>query len=114
MNLTLPFPPSVNELYRDGGRGKRPKTERYKKWCEEAGWMLKEQKAKAVLGKVILMLNFSPPDKRARGIDNYLKAPLDLLVSVGIIENDEDAVLGLQTLWVREQKPGCYITVRAA
>jgi len=116
MNITLPFPPSVNSLYADGARGKftrkRPKSKVYVKWRTLAMGELLLQKVKLVPGPVRIRLLYSPPDKRKRGIDNYPKAVLDLLVDAGVILDDEQSLRGFSADWDETRKPGCYITVR--
>nr|WP_281261308.1 RusA family crossover junction endodeoxyribonuclease [Devosia submarina] len=54
------------------------------------------------------------PDRRARDGDNLLKAPLDLLVKHGIIEDDSNKFVSKGSFeWVDIGAP-CTITVTAA
>lgn len=85
--INLPWPPAVNNLYATVGR-KRIRTERYKAWLTEAGWMVRQQRPSAVLGRYRLTLVAYRPDARKHDLDGILKAPLDLLVSLGITEDD--------------------------
>ena len=91
ITLSLPFPPSVNALYRNvSGRG-RVKTERYKTWLRAAGNELLATplgQRVPIEGKFILTVLAGRPDKRIRDLDNLLKAPLDLLQAHGLIKND--------------------------
>ena len=83
----LPIPPSVNALWFNvAGRG-RFRTDSYKAWLAEAGWMLKEQRVTRIRGPVGLTMLAGLP-KRPRDLDGCLKAACDLLEANGIIEND--------------------------
>lgn len=85
--ISLPYPPSVNGLYKNAGK-KRIKTEGYKAWLTAAGWELKLQRPEPVRGRYRLALTLTPPDRRARDVDNTVKAVSDLLKSMGVIEED--------------------------
>lgn len=86
-SFTLPYPPTLNNLFKNAGK-RRIKTDGYKAWLDEAGWSLRAQRPQPVLGRYILTLTLSPPDNRARDLDNLAKAASDLLVTHGIIEAD--------------------------
>ena len=87
VHLRLPFPPSLNNLFKNVARG-RARTQRYEAWAHEAGWLLRQQYPGRVAGPFNVALVFERPDKRRRDLDGLAKAPLDLLVTLGIIEND--------------------------
>lgn len=85
--LWLPFPPSLNSLF--PGKAKRHKSERYEAWIKEAGQALMQQdKGRGFRIPVSVSYKFGQPDKRKRDLDNLFKAPNDLLVAHGIIEDD--------------------------
>jgi crossover junction endodeoxyribonuclease RusA len=88
VTLTLPFPPSVNALTRNVPGVGRVKTARYKAWITEAGWEARRQHAGKVLGPYALTIIAKRPDARRRDLGNLEKAISDLLVSLGIIEDD--------------------------
>jgi len=90
--IELPFPPSTNNLFVNGLRGRFP-SQRYADWITEAGWILTSQRPAKVAGPVVLSFWFNPPDKRKRDITNLLKAPEDLLVKHGVIEADDNTVV---------------------
>jgi crossover junction endodeoxyribonuclease RusA len=90
--IELPFPPSTNNLFVNGLRGRFP-SQRYADWITEAGWILTSQRPPKVAGPVVLSFWFNPPDKRKRDITNLLKAPEDLLVKHGVIEADDNTIV---------------------
>ena len=91
--ITLPFPPSVNNLFMNGKHG-RFRSQRYDSWLQEAGVEIMRQRPKKIAGPVILTFEFQEGhDKRKRDISNLVKAPEDLLVKHGIIEADDGAIV---------------------
>lgn len=57
------------------------------------------------LGELALLIELTPPDKRARDVDNYTKAILDALEGAEIFENDKQ-VQHLEVFKARPRKPG--------
>jgi Holliday junction resolvase RusA-like endonuclease len=91
--ITLPFPPSTNNLFINTSRG-RIRSSKYDEWATEAGWELTRQRPSKVAGPVMLTFDFqSNRDKRKRDITNLLKAPEDLLVNFGVIEADDNTIV---------------------
>ena len=87
VSLTLPFPVSVNRLWR-GGQRRIYKSREYNLWLYEAGNKLVEQKPAKIVGNYELTVWLYPPDKRRRDLDNYFKCISDLLEHHNVIEND--------------------------
>ena len=85
--LTLPFPVSVNEMYRNKLKG-RAKSERYMIWARAAGWELKAQRQKPIHGSYTMTLCLYEADNRRRDPDNFVKGVSDLLVTHGLIDDD--------------------------
>ena len=110
----MPFPPSINRLYRAVG-GRSILSEAYRRWKLEAGWALAAQHPKRVFGPVAVTVELCAPDKRRRDADNAgTKAVLDLLVAHQIIEADDSRFLREVTArWVDSGAP-CTVTVRTA
>lgn len=93
LTLTLPFPPSMNRLWRVGKENTMYRSDVYERWKKEATWTAKIQvRNKCIKGPFKLTITFVKPDKRHRDLDNLLKAVLDCLQSVGAIENDKNCV----------------------
>lgn len=108
VSFTVPFPPSVNALFANiPGRG-RIKTRYYKQWLKEAGWEIKAQpRGRVITGDISIDIR-CPHGFRAGDIDNRVKALLDLIVSVGIIEDDR-FVVDLRVRWDHVEK--CTISI---
>ena len=91
IGIHLPMlPPSVNSLYRNvPGRG-RVKTARYKDWLTAAGAIIQTQlrSNERIEGPYALRLRAFRPDKRRRDLSNLLKSTEDLLVALGIVQDD--------------------------
>lgn len=86
--ISIPVPPSSNNLFANGRRG-RFKTAEYKSWIDEAGWTVKAQKPTPVKGPYKLFITVP----KIRGdLGNREKAVSDLLVSLGLIDDDRHAV----------------------
>ena len=87
-SLTLPFPPSTNNLFMTIGR-KRPASPKARAYALavrravlEAGTpQIASQSVRAVIAAWV-------PNLRARDLDNLLKAPLDGLVKAGVLADD--------------------------
>lgn len=102
IRFRLPFPPSVNGLFRNFIRG-RVKTGQYKKWIKEAFIVFEKQTFFRLPGRVTIKILLFRPDKRKRDLDNYVKALLDFLVAQGVIE-DDSTVQSLMVAWAKEIK----------
>lgn len=87
IRLELPFPPGVNNLFKNTGRG-RARTARYEAWAYEAGLKLRRQRPGSIPGHFRVEMTFDRPDQRRRDLDGLAKAPLDLLVTLGVIADD--------------------------
>lgn len=87
--LRLPFPPSVNNLYVNGKRG-RFTSERYVHWQAEALAMFLQQPARLDrhTHPVSVVYTFGQPDKRRRDVFNLEKAVSDFLVKQGVLADD--------------------------
>lgn len=91
ITLSLPAPPSTNNLFANAkGRG-RVKTAEYRTWLQSAGLLINFQTAKtrvrAVPSPVHVEVRLGKVNP-ARDADNFLKAVNDLLVHAGVISGD--------------------------
>jgi crossover junction endodeoxyribonuclease RusA len=92
LSVTLPFPPSVNRLWRQV-RKSVIRSPEYESWLNTASWLVREAvlktgDRKGVSGPYALYVRLCPPDRRARDLDNTLKALSDALKAGGAIEGD--------------------------
>jgi len=116
--LTIPAPPSVNNLFSNSVRG-RFKTPAYKAWLAEAGWTVREQMTRdgcdRVPGRVVIVMGVERASLRA-DLDNTAKAAIDLLVLHKVIDDDR-FVTGLVLAWMPQgnhRTPRARIMVRPA
>jgi crossover junction endodeoxyribonuclease RusA len=116
--LTIPAPPSVNNLFSNSVRG-RFKTPKYKAWLQEAGWRIREQMAAdgcdRVPGRVVVMIGVERTNLRA-DLDNQAKAVLDLLTAHHVIDDDR-FVTGLVLAWMPQgghRTPIARVMIRPA
>lgn len=87
VTLSLPFPPSVNNLWRRGRTGMY-RSPSYMTWLNAAGTMLNAQKPGKIAGHYVIAIELERKDNRRRDCDNLVKAVSDLLEQHGVIEND--------------------------
>jgi Holliday junction resolvase RusA-like endonuclease len=89
--LDLPMPPGVNHLYPTVGN-KRIRSSEYDEWTQRAGWELQIQRPGCAVGpvEITVTLNDAP---RKYDPDGKLKALLDLIVSHGIIADDNHQIV---------------------
>lgn len=92
IKLVLPFPPTVNHLFPTIVRGGKPiriKSKKYKDWLDSCpGLMEFKVKGKCTISYLIYF-----PDNRIRDGQNYMKAPLDYLVSENVILSDDRKIV---------------------
>ena len=104
--LVLPFPPSTNNLF--AGKARRFRSKGYEAWIAEAEHAMRQQRPLPHhTGAVELSLTAGwprrkdgSPSQQRRDISNYIKAPEDLLVKFGVIE-DDSLVEDLRIRWER-------------
>lgn len=97
MILTLPYPPTANNLFLNVEKG-RVKSLSYRAWITAALWELKRQRPQLVRGAYRLTITAVRPDNRARDIDNLIKPISDTLKKGGVIEDDAKA-LSVYAAW---------------
>lgn len=105
-SLVLPWPPSGNHahFHVDNARVIKPEVARYRRHvaalCYNAG---------RVAGRYVLHLHLSPPDARARDIDNALKSIGDALVRAGFLPDDSMAFMRELHVTVDDARNGSAI-----
>ena len=112
--LTLEFPPSVNNLYVTGKDGRRYLAPRARAYKKTAGWQAKEQGAREpIAGEVGVILDIYPPaDGRKHDGDNLQKIVLDSLRGIAL----EDDALVYRLEWEKFKpttKPRIEVSIYA-
>ena len=110
--LRLPFPISVNALYKNKLKG-RAKSERYRTWANAVGWDIKAQKQTPISGWYSLTVILSENDNRRRDPDNFVKCVSDALTEHGLIEDDSLCV-SLNVQRQKSDKKYCDVIVQAS
>ncbi|WP_241648918.1 RusA family crossover junction endodeoxyribonuclease [Rosenbergiella collisarenosi] len=90
MRLVLPFPPTVNTYWRFTKTGVLISASGRIFRANAIAAVVEQLKRipKPITGPVQITLKLSPPDKRRRDLDNYLKAIFDSLTHAGIWVDD--------------------------
>lgn len=113
--LVLPRPMSTNALFRNvEGRG-RVETSEYRSWQKDCrDWLRAQMPLPRFLQPVQVTLFLGEVGVGNMDADNGAKAPIDLLVSLGVIKNDSRRWVRLaQQVWVPDLR-GLVIDVRTA
>lgn len=114
LELELPYPPSVNHMYKPAGCGfvKSAKSRSYQKACIQKclGQAMIQGLSRTIDGNVLCEMDIHPPDKRKRDFDNVQKAVWDSVVRAGVIEDDSK----IQQAVIRKMEPvsGGKVVVR--
>lgn len=106
--VTLPLPPTTNNLYKGAGRG-RAKTQGYNDWIEAAGWALARERISPVLGAYAFLLAL--PRGMPGDCSNRIKAPEDLLVKHKLTPDDRHADLVMAHRSNAVAGAACIVTV---
>lgn len=112
--ITLPMPPSVNNLYQGMGKNRRKSTG-YSAWFGEAGWRLNEARAKRLCGNLKpdswYWTDIRLPQNHLGDTDNRLKAVHDLLHQMHLTPDDK-WLLGGTYMRCPHVEPGtCVVSV---
>lgn len=112
ITIDLPFPPSVNNLFANGSKGRFP-TQQYRDWQAAAGWKILADRPGRLPGPVKITLILEEKHGR-RDLDNLVKAPLDLLVKHSVIDGDHRTVVReINSSWSNKVQ-GVRITIEPA
>ena len=89
ININLPWPPSVNSLYRINRRSRIFKSKKAVDYTATVGWTLKRAGFEGFgMSRVEIDILACPPDRRKRDLDNIQKALLDSLQEAGLFKDD--------------------------
>lgn len=109
-SLQLPYPPSVNAMYRNVAGVGRVKSTKYRAWLREALDSLWQQKPDRVGGPIRICIRAQRRNKQA-DLDNLIKPCLDFLVSCDFIDDDKN-VESISITWAPVE--GAHVYVEAA
>lgn len=111
IRLQLPFPPSVNQITAVV-RGRKITSKRGREYRKEALEAIRQQFSdRALTGRLHVVIELYPPDRRRRDVDNSNKAPLDALTCAGVYEDDSQ-IDHLEIIRCEVTKPGkCIVTI---
>ena len=87
INLTIPYPPSVNHYWGVSGK-QRFLGKKGKEFRQAVAEACLDLEVKTMEGNVSVFVALWPPDKRTRDIDNTIKPLLDAMEHAGVYEND--------------------------
>ncbi len=120
IELTLPFPPSVNHYLVKSVRAAKGKAFVHvhvsKKGIIYQGQVLaiclQKRAVKRLTGRLRVDITLYPPDKRKRDVDNYPKVLLDSLTKAGVWEDDEQIdKLTITRAWPRRPEGACVVRI---
>lgn len=111
IELTLPYPPSVNTYWRHVGE-RVLISSKGRSYRLDVATSVIVSRSPRQQGRLAIEVDLYPPDKRRRDIDNTLKALLDSLQHGGLYEDDSQ----IDELCVRRHPPvdggQCVVRVR--
>jgi len=108
---SFPLPPSVNALWRTG-QARMYRSKRYLAWLEECDVVFASKTVPRINYPFAIEIALGRPSKRKMDIDNRIKAVLDMLQRVGVIEDDCHA-WNLNVYW-QQGLDGCQVTLHKA
>ena len=79
IDLTLPWPPTINHFYGRTRTGRTYITKAGKAYQKEVLWLLTQEEYRTVDTECGVLIEALPPDNRRRDIDNIQKVLLDTL-----------------------------------
>ena len=91
MQLTLPFPPSANRIWRSVCIRGKPRvllSRQGREFRETVAATLAGKLPPTAMGRLAVSIDAYPPDRRRRDLDNLQKAILDSLQAAGVYLDD--------------------------
>ena len=88
----IPSKKNSKQIIRRGNRSMLVSSRAHGVWHADALWQLKEQRIRAMEGRIGIEMMFYFPDKRRADLTNKAESVMDLLVDAGIIKDDNASV----------------------
>ena len=95
MKLDLPYPPTVNTYYRSIGRGRVVISARGRDYRQRVADAVMSQRCPGttpIQCRLAVSVDFWPPDRRRRDLDNLCKSMLDAMTHAGVWGDDSQIV----------------------
>lgn len=109
VTFKLPYPPSVNRLWRISGK-RMYRSKRYVEWLADCEYALERFQGFSKIGnQVAVTIIASRPDRRKRDLDNLAKPILDVCQEYFIV--DDSQVARLEMYWTNEGQ-GVQVTIK--
>lgn len=117
MNITLPWPPSINGYWRSIPRGNcctQIISRKGREYRDKVAGRVLQQKVPKMSGRLSVNLILRPATRREFDIDNFAKAALDAMEAAGVYDNDSqiDRLLIERAGTVKGGAVDVYITER--
>lgn len=88
IHVVLDWPPTGNHCY-TVARGRKILATKGRRYRDATiARIIEQAQGQSVQGRLRVIILVSPPDRRARDLDNLIKLPLDCLQKAGVIVND--------------------------
>lgn len=91
IEITLPFPPSTNHVWR-WYRGRVVLSAEGRRFREQVWWLLRAARVRTLKGPVVFQVDVHPPNRRQFDLDNRIKSLLDACQHGGAFDNDNQVV----------------------
>lgn len=109
VTFDLPTPPSTNNMFINHKTAGRIRSPKYRAWRDAAGWEINRQKVPPVKGPV--HIRYDVTTKSRIDLGNHEKALGDVLVSMGVIEDDKPSIVKGISLWWATDTDGVRVTI---
>ena len=107
INLTLPWPPSVNRIWRSvGGRVLLSADGRAYRQTVAVAVVEQHGSGDPLTGRLSMAIRAYPVDRRRRDLDNLLKAVLDAIEHAGSVYENDSQIDHLSIRRMAVAKPG--------
>ena len=107
INIILPWPPSVNRIWRSvGGRVLLSAEGRTYRQAVEVAVLEQHGAGDPLTGRLSMTIRAYPPDRRRRDVDNMAKAILDAIEHAGSVYVNDSQIDHLSIRRMSVEKPG--------
>lgn len=119
LKLKLPYPISVNAIWRSNRQGAWRRSKAYREWRRAAGWEIRMQMGGLsdarnfglyTCDRIYLSIFVGRPDQRRRDIDNLTKVICDILQQFQIIR--DDCLIERLSIERHDDVSGCEVSIQ--